>query len=565
MARMTAGQAVVEGLRAEGVDHVFGLIGSCSLEIVDALYDAKEIRFVGSRHEQAAAHMADAYARLSGKPGVVLVTNGPGATNLVTGVALAKLAHSPVIALTGAVMTAQEGKDCFQELDQVAMFRPITKASLRVNRPERIPEVLRHAFRIALTGKRGPVHVDIPRDLLYGEAEVDPVEPGAYRPDMRVRPARDLLERAATLLASARAPVILAGGGVKVARAWDAVLALAERLGAPVVTSAGHRDAVPNDHPLFCGQLGAKGSPLARRLAQQTDLLLAAGTRLGHYTTFYGRDYIGAGARIIQIEIDPVEIGRHYPVEVGLLGDVGEVLRELLGLLPSAGGPDVIARRAELEGLRAAWLEERARPGEDTSMPLKPARVFAELRQVLPRGTVVTMDVGSVCALAVEGLDFPEPGTLLGTLDLGALGFAFPAGLGARAARPDRAVVSLSGDGAFGMNALEIETAVRCHLPCVAIVLNNFCWGSEKVYQRDFYEGRYYAVDLGNPPYDELARLCGARGYRVERPGELPQALVEALRAEEPAVIDVIVDPDALAPAARRDAVRPRGARTRPD
>jgi len=332
MAQRTPGQAVVEALRAEGVEYVFGIVGGTFLEILDALYDAPDIHFVSVRHEQGAAFMADGYARSSGKPGVCLVTNGPGATNLVSGIYAAYTGHSPVIAISGAPARDVVYRDAFQELDHIAMFRPITKQAITVNVADRIPELFRHAFRTAMTGKKGPVFIDIPRDLLDGSPiEVDFATPESYRAHHRSPGDPALIKRAAELLKNAKRPIIIAGGGVNHSDAAQQVVDIADLLSAPMITSYGRNDAVPNSHPLYIGPLGRAGAPEAGEICAQADVILAAGTRLSNFTSFYDNRYISADAKIIQIEIDEAELGRNYPIEVGIQGDTGAALQPPAG------------------------------------------------------------------------------------------------------------------------------------------------------------------------------------------------------------------------------------------
>jgi sulfoacetaldehyde acetyltransferase len=559
MVAMTAAEAVVESLRVEGVKHLFGIPGSCMLEILDVLYDSPDIQFISTRHEQVAAHMADGYARVSGTPGVCLTTNGPGATNLVTGIAGAMLAHSPVIAITGAPMTSQIYRDSFQEIDQVSLFKPITKWSVQVNRAERIPEIFRHAFRVAMAGKKGPVHIDLPRDLLYAKMDVEIQPKERYRPTGRVGGDPQAVSAAVNLLLTAERPVIVAGGGVLWSEATAEVLAFAECLTIPVATSYGRNDAVPSDHPLAVGPLGRGGWDAAIRLVREADVILAAGSRLSHFTTYYGYEFIPRGAKIIQIEIDPKELGRNYPVAVGILGDVKTVLQEMIRLVEAGGRrPRRQGRRRAIQAARGEWLAEREKAWSSSHVPIKPQRVYKELNRVLPKDAVVTLDAGSACGFAYPLLDFSMPRSFIPPLDFGCVGVGYPTGLGAKVARPDRPVVTLCGDGGFAMAIHDIGTAVSYQIPTVTIVMNNFCWGSEKAYQKHFYEGRYIGSELVNPDFAKLAALFGAHGQRVETPEEIAPAVEAALVSGHPEIIDVIIDPEELAPLARTDAVRSR-------
>ena len=317
---MKAGEAVIEMLRQEGVTHIFGIVGSSFLDILDPLYDRDDVRFIGVRHEQGAALMADGFSRISGTPSVCLVTNGPGVLNLTYGIGSAYVAHSPVVVLAPSASRDHQGRDSTQEFDQVALFAPITKASFQINKIERLPDALRHAFRVATSGKMGPVLLDIPRDLLPGaELEVDLMPPDTYRPGQtRSRGDRDLVEKAAKVMLAAQRPVILAGGGVQWSNAGQEVTKMADLLGAAIVTSYGRADAVPSDHPYFLGHLGRLGSEEGAEAMRQADAILAVGTRLSQSTTFYDHRFIQPGVPIVQIEIDPKEIGRNYPLAVGI-------------------------------------------------------------------------------------------------------------------------------------------------------------------------------------------------------------------------------------------------------
>lgn len=558
MTKMSGGRAVVESLRAEGVRYVYGIVGSCMVEILDDMYDRRDIGWVGTRHEQGAAHMADGYARVSGSAGVCMATNGPGATNLATGVSVAMLSHAPMIAITGAPQISQQYRDAFQEIDQVAMFRPLTKWSMQIPQADRIPELFRHAFRIALSGKKGPVHVDLPRDLLNEDIDVDVLAPTRSRAE-RAGPAHpQAIAAAAAALLAAKRPVIIAGLGVGDSDARGEVLELAGMLSAGVVTSYARNDVVPTEHPLVVGPIGRAGAPEAKALLQGADLVLAAGTRLAQFTTMYDHSVIPANVPILQIEIEPKEIGRNYPVEVGLAGDVRETLRALITALRSREGSwprntEHLGAVAQRKRQRAERLAAAARLD---SAPMQPRRVHAELRRALPRDTVICIDGGTTIAPTFNLYDFNQPRSFVTPVDAGCLGFAYPASIGAKMAAPERPVVSFSGDGSFLMNAVEIETAVRCGVPVVAIVLNNNCWGSEKAYQKYFFNGRFIGADLTNPRFDRFAELFGARGYYVDRAGDIGNAIGEALKANVPAIIEIPVDPEALEQPARGDALR---------
>lgn len=556
MKKMIGGKAVVEALRAENVSCAFGLIGSATMEVFDALYDANDIRFIGVRDERTGTHMADAYARVSGKPGVIVAgQNGPGVTNLVTGLTQAYAAFSPVVAIAGMLSTEHQYRDAFQEVDQQALAKPITKKTWTVQRTDRIPEMFREAFRTALTPRRGPVQLNLPRDILSQMAEFEEFsEPSSYRVHATPVGDPDVIAEAVELLAGAERPLIIAGGGIKADGAYRPVLKLAEILNAPVATAAGHGDAVPSDHPLFAGQVGPRGNIVASDLAKQADVILALGTRLGFNSTFYSYENLNRQAKIIHVELEPTAIGRFFSVALGIWGDAAKVAAQLSrgldGTKRSAKSTkwkdDFIAKRKKL-------VEERNDKGSIMTTPIQPLTLFKALRDVLPRDAIVTIDAGTMSLQATDALNHFQPPCLITPLDFGLVGFSFAAGLGAKAACPERPVVSLMGDGGFGMTMSELGTAVTSNLQTTTIVMNNHCWGAEKSYQRDFYDGRYIGADVPNPPYDKVAELFGAKGYRVERPEDIAPTVEKALNCGKTAVVDVQVDPNALY-SFRRDA-----------
>ena len=561
MTKMTGGVAAVEALKAEGVGQVFGLIGSATMEMFDAIYDAPELGFIGVHDERTGTHMADGYARASGKTGVVLAgQNGPGATNLVTGLAQAKAAFTPIVSIAGALSSGHVYRDAFQEVDQQALFAPITKKTWTVTGTDRVPEMMREAFRVANAPRQGPVQLNLPRDVLSGEAEFGAMQsPEAYRPVMPPAGSAEAIARAARMLAGAARPVIVAGGGIKNTGAADAALALADALNAPVVTSPGHGDAVPFGHPKNAGQMGPRGNPVASRLVKEADVILALGTRLGFNSTFYSYDNINRDAAIIQVEQDPTALGRYFPIALGIWADAPTAAGQLTDALAA------MDRRAEAEAWtaafqsdRKAYLAKRDADAEMDTLPIQPSGLFRTLRGVLPRDAALTMDAGTLCLQATDAMNYWQPKSLFTPLDFGLVGFSFAAGLGVKLAMPDRPVVSLMGDGGFGMTVSELSTAVDHGINTVTVVMNNGCWGAEKAYQRDFFGQRYIGADISSPPFDKLAELYGARGFAARTLGEVSEAVEAALACGKPAVVDVQVDPAALY-SFRRDSFKHRG------
>jgi len=560
MAKMKCGIAAVQALRAAGVSRIFGLMGSSTLEIYDALYDAKDMLYVGVRHENAGMHMADAYGRVTQTPGVFICGQaGPGSANMVLGLMAAKLAYSPVLVITGLPGTADMGKDTFQEIDQHTLFLPVSKKVMTVTRPERVPEFLLEGYRTANSGRRGPVVVQIPRDLLH--TEIDAIIParGGQPEIVGGSVDRAVLERIRQLVMGARAPVIHAGAGIKWGRGTAALLKLAEKLQLPITNSAGHTDVAPMDHPLNAGGAGARGNPVATGLLRESDLILALGTRLGFNTTRFTNDVIPAAAKIVQVDIDPLALGRYYPVEMGIAGDAGTVagaLADMMDAIPAGAAPWRARNEKFAKDKQQLWQGREEIAGRGAKV-LHPETIYSELRKVAPRDALFTLDAGTTCLQATDKLPCRVTPSLVAPLDCGNIGFSYAAGLGAKVAAPERAVISLMGDGGFGMTMGEMTTAVQSQINSIALVMDNGTWGAEIAYQRDFYDKRYIGAHVLSPRYDEVMKLCGGAGYYVTAPGETADAVRHAMKEGKPAVIHAKVDPDAVL-SFRTDAVAKR-------
>ena len=561
MSKMSGGQAAVAALQAEQVRHVFGLIGSATMEMFDALYDASDINFIGVHDERTGTHMADGYARASGNAGVILAgQNGPGATNLVTGLAQAYAAFSPVVSIAGALSSEHVYRDAFQEVDQQALFKPVTKKTWTVTQTARVPEMFREAFRTAMAPRRGPVQLNLPRDVLSDVREFDDLQvPAQYRTQNLPPASADAIEQAAAMLRAAERPVIVTGGGIKNSGGYEDALALAETLNAPIVLAPGHGDAIPFEHRLNAGQMGPRGNVVASRLAKEADVILALGTRLGFNSTFYSYDNINPQADIIQIELEPTAIGRYFPVRLGIWADARAAARQMCAAL------EKLEAKAAVEAWTNAYLDERSAylaardaDADGREQPIQPSGLYRELRAAMPRDAMITMDAGTLCLQATDALEYHSPPSLFTPLDFGLVGFSFACGLGIKLACPARPVVSLMGDGGFGMTLSELSTAVDHGINTVTLVMNNRCWGAEKAYQRDFFGERYIGANISSPPFDKVAELYGACGYRVERLGEVGDALRAALDCGKPAVVDIQVDPAALY-SFRRDSFKHRG------
>lgn len=561
MAQLSGGQAAVEALKVEDVKHVFGLIGSATMEMFDALYDAKDINFVGVHDERTGTHMADGYARASGEAGVILAgQNGPGATNLVTGLSQASAAFSPVVSIAGALSSGHVYRDAFQEVDQQALFTPVTKKTWTVTSTDRVPEMFREAFRVAMAPRRGPVQLNLPRDVLSGQADFEDLQkPQAYRNQSMPGANPDSIKQAAALLRAAERPVIVVGGGIKNTGGHPQALALAETINCPIVTSPGHGDGLPFGHPLNAGQMGPRGNPVASRLVKEADVILALGTRLGFNSTFYTYDNINRDAKIIHIELEPTAIGRYFPIEIGIWADAPTAAVQLTDAIT------VMDKKAEVElwtegfkSERSAYLVKRDADADLNNTLIQPSGLFKTLRDVLPKNSAITMDAGTLCLQATDAMNYWEPPALFTPLDFGLVGFSYACGLGIKLARPEKQVISLMGDGGFGMTISELSTAVDHGINTVTVVMNNKCWGAEKAYQRDFFNGRYIGADVSSPDFQKAAELYGAKGFKAETLDQVGPAVEAAIACGKPAVVDVSVDPAALY-SFRRDSFKHRG------
>ena len=557
MTRMSFSEALVETLVAHGVTHVFGIVGSAYMDALD-LFEPAGIRFISVAHEQNAAHMADGFARITGRHGVCIGQNGPGVTNLVTGVAAAYWAGSPVVAITPEAGTATAGLGGFQETAQLPLFSEITRYQVHVNRPDRIAELTHRALTIA-RAEHGPVQINIPRDYFYSEFDavvpaVRPVEPSAG--------GEVSLDEAARLLAEARFPVIVAGGGVVTAGAATELLALAEFLEAPVATSYLHNDAFPAGHPLFVGPLGYQGSKAAMRLLAQADVVLALGTRLGPFGTLpqYGLDYWPKSAKVIQVEADPRRIALTRPVAVGIHGDARLAAAALYVRLVRSDG-EVVAhnnrdqRHAEIRRQQDAWAAELDAVSSSGGAPANPRRALRELEKALPADAIVSTDIGNICSLANSYLRFRRAPSFLAAMTFGNCGYAYPVALGARIAAPERPAIAYIGDGAWGMSLAEVLTAVREGIPAIAVVFNNGQWGAEKRNQIDYYDNRFAGTNLANPSFAGIARAMGAEGSTVDQPDQIGDALRAAIALGRPAVLEIMTTQE-LGDPFRRDALK---------
>lgn len=560
MPRLTGGEIIVEYLEREGVEYFVGIPGHGSTTILDPFNDSK-IEVIQPRHEQGAAHLADGYARASGKPLVVYTSIGPGATNTVTGVATAFVDSIPMVVLTGGPQTHEYGQGILQEIERKRpgdfpnVMEPITKQSFQVHDVEDLPRTLRRAFQEALTGRPGPVHIEIPMDVQAAAAEVDIPDPVAYRAGSRPAGAPESIDAAADLLVDAARPLLVPGGGCIIAEAWDEVVDLAEHLQVPVAPTFQGKGVIPEDHPLFVGYAGWIGSSAGNELATSADVVLAIGVRFSdlHTSSFQpGISFEIPPTKLIHVDIDPHEIGKNYPVEVGILGDAKLVTRQLYDALRHRTDPVETEDNPYYAEARERWSEWARRVHArqtDDSIPMSISRVLAALREVLDRDGIVVSSAGQ--PQEVTNPEFPlyEPRTNISCGGFSTMGFGPAAAIGAKLACPDRQVVDIEGDGSFLQTNQEVATAVEHDVDLVYLVLNNHGWKSIRNLQVDKYgPDRVLATEFTvatDVDYLQLAEAFNLGFARqVVEPEELVDALSGALEHAGPAMVEAVVQPD---------------------
>jgi len=565
--KMGPSEALVETLVAHEVTHVFGIVGSAFMDALD-LFPAAGIQFVPVAHEQGAIHMADGYARASGRHGVCIAQNGPGVTNFVTGVAAAYWAHSPVVFITPEAGSMTTGLGGFQETEQLPIFSKITRYQGHVNNPKRMAEIAGRCFDRAML-EMGPTQLNIPRDFFYGEIETSIPRPMRFSHGPGDSAA---LDAAAELLAGASFPVILAGGGVIMAGARTEAIELAELLGAAVCSSYLHNDSFPASHALAAGPLGYQGSKAAMKLISQADVVLALGTRLGPFGTLpqHGLDYWPKAARVVQIDSDPTMLGLVKPISVGVHGDARAAAQALIARLKAralAGAATRAQRLARIAAEKSAWESELAAWTHErdpyslevaaSSKRMHPREMLRSLERALPPDAMVSTDIGNICSVANSYLRFERPRSMFAAMSFGNCGYAFPVICGAKVAAPGRPAFAYVGDGAWGISFNELLTCAREKIGVTVILFNNDQWGAEKKNHVDFYSRRYQGVNLENPSWAAVARAFGCEGVTVERPTDIAPALEAATAAQadgRTTVLEMMVTQE-LGDPFRRDAL----------
>ena len=543
MSEISGATALLTALEKEKVEYIFGLPGGANLPIYDALVDSN-IRHILVRHEQSAAHMADGYARIKRKAGVCFATSGPGATNLVTGIATAYSDSSPIVAVTGQVALPMIGKDAFQEIDIIGITNPCTKYSFQPRQASEIPEAVKKSFYIAESGRPGPVLIDIPKDVQQQIAKIefpDYIKVRGYSPN--VDPDLSEINKACEMLLKAEKPIIMAGGGVILSGAFSELQTLAELLSIPVVSTFKGKGAFPENHQLSLGPIGMHGHAEANRMILEADCIVAIGARFSDRTV--GRfDEFGKDINVIHFDIDPAEIGKNKSVNAAIIGDLKSSLRALIKMIPKTFRVN--------EEISKQWLNRKkelvsyyADSLKDYSREITAKKSLKKLREILPMDGIVTTEVGQCQMWTSLHFDVISPGTFFSSTGLGTMGFGFPASIGAKAARKDVAVVDIAGDGSFNMTENSLAVSVLDRLPVIVFLLNNFMLGMVAQWQRTFYNRRYSGVHLKNcPDYCKIAESYGAQGIRVQSMDELEKAIKTAIKSDVATVIDIPIDPN---------------------
>ena len=541
--RLSGARALIKSLEDQGVETIFGIPGGAILPVYDALYDSK-IRHILVRHEQCAAHAADGYARASGRTGVCMATSGPGATNLVTGIATAYMDSSPIVAITGQVPRSMIGRDAFQEADIIGIATPITKYAFQIQSPGEVQAVVEQAFHLASKGRPGPVLIDFPIDIQKAEGDPD-LNPRAgllerYKGVFEPHPLQ--IKRAAELLLNARKPVILAGGGVILANASEELRMLSEYLLIPVAVTLMGKGSFPENHPLFLGRIGMHGSAAANRLISEADVILAVGTRFSDRSVGRFEDF-GRGSRIIHVDIDAAEIGKNVKPHIPIVADakkalaaIYEAVKKLSKKLESS---EWVRRIKEVK-------EELESGSAGDRRDLSPRNVIREVRRLLPADGIVTTGVGRNQMWAAMYFETYSPRTFITSGGLGTMGFGFPASLGAKVAKPSSIVVDIDGDGSFLMTERELATSIVAEIPVIVVIMNDGWLGMVKYWQDLFYGRKYCATCLkrGCPDFVKLAEAYGAYAARPRSLEEFSKAFKEAMGSDRTTVIDVWISPE---------------------
>lgn len=534
---ITAAEALLKVMEEEGVKHIFGYPGGAILPVYDALKDFQNLKHILVRHEQAAVHAASGYARSTGKVGVAMATSGPGATNLITGIANAYMDSIPVVIITGQVPTVQVGSDAFQEVDITGITMPITKHNYLIKNPHDVPRIVKEAFYIASTGRPGPVLIDLPRDVAEAKINYKPLEKielRGYKPTYKGHSLQ--IKKIVQLLEEKEKPLLFIGGGVVNSGAYLEVKELAEKCQIPVITTLMGLGALAEDHSLYVGMVGLHGLPAANLVLQECDLLLSLGVRFDDRVTS-NIEKFAPNAKIIHIDIDPAEIGKNVRVDLPLVGDIKVILNDLIKRIDPLQHSSWLKR---VEKLKAKYYFSYPENKEGKIVPQKVIRLLGEITN---HEAIVTTDVGEHQMWAAQFYSFRRPGQFLTSGGLGAMGFGFPAAIGAQIGNPNSLVVSITGDGSFQMNMAELGTAKEHNLPIKILLFNNKGLGMVRQLQQFYCDERYYAVEFkNNPDFVKLAGAFECVGLRMEKEEEIEPILKKALAIDDLVLIECMIE-----------------------
>ena len=534
---LSGAEILVKTLISEGVDTIFGYPGGSVLNIYDYLYKYKDqLKHYLTCHEQSAAHAADGYARATGKVGVCIATSGPGATNLVTGIATAYMDSTPMVAITGNVPKALLGKDSFQEVDITGITIPITKHNFIVKDVNELQGIIRKAFYIAKEGRPGPVLIDIPKDITIEKSDYEDLDPIEVTPKVK-HITKDVLDEVARYINSSQKPLIYAGGGVINSGATEELIDIAEKINAPVATTLMCRGAIPSEHRLNTGMIGMHGSNASNILATKCDLIIALGARFSD-RVISDKEFIN-NAKVVQIDVDPAEINKNVKVDSFIIGDIKSTLQKLIPLIKEKKNEEWLQTVENLKNLSTS------KNNDEKSEELTPRFLFEKLSEIDDGKFIITTEVGQHQMWTAQYFNFKNPRTLISSGGLGTMGFGLGAAIGVKIAQPDKTVFNIAGDGSFGMNCNEFATAVKYNIPIKVIVMNNNALGMVRQWQSLFYEARYSQTTLDRATdFVKLAEAFGGVGFRVEKREELENVLSSALITNKPVIIDYRIDSD---------------------
>jgi len=542
---VSGARALVDALLREGIDHVFGIPGTQNLAILDELRDTPQIRFILTRHEQGAAFMAYGFARAKGAPAVVTATEGPGLTNLATGIAAAYKGQVPVISICGIQESLMQERDATQDIDQTTFMRPLTKWAHTIPAGDKVQEYVRKAFRVALTEPQGPTHIDASSEILLQRVKPEPIEPRAYRNTLLPSCSGEQLDEVFKLLAGAQRPVFVVGRGVISEGATQAVAELADRTGIPVAALQYSPDAFPTTHALALGPLGRNGFGSANRTVPKADVIIAIGAHIDVFSTMFKYGIFSEQAKLVHHTSAPGQIGIVFPVTLGVTGSTASFVK---GLSERAAKAGLKKSWVDVPKARADWENELQAEVRFEAEPIQSQLVAHMIRKVLPKNGICVVDAGNGGKHVRSYFKSYEPGTFMCIDDWASVGGSFPIALGAKLARPDRPVLCASGDMGAMCNIGELETAMRENIPVVYVVFNDQGLGNERAFQNEHYGGRFFAVDYNNPDFGALAKVFGAHGEHVTHPGDLEDAITRAFASGKPAIVDVMIDQRTLAP-----------------